>query len=101
MKNWIISNWDVKVNEDNLNDVVVTLHWRRQFTEGEVTVDTYGAQTLPAPDPAAFTPIDEISKDMLISWLESSLNVEAIDAGLDAKMQEKLNPSIIHPPLPE
>ena len=100
-KKWIISNWDVKVNEENLNDVVVVLHYRRQLTDGEVTVDTYSTLSLAAPDPANFTPIDQITRPQLIEWLESSLDVQAIDASLERELQEKLNPSIIHPPLPE
>lgn len=100
-KKWIICDWDVKVNEDNLNDVVVVLHYRRQLTDEEVTVEMYSTLTLAAPDPENFTPIDQITKAQLIEWLESSLDVEAIDASLETQLQEKLNPSIIHPPLPE
>lgn len=100
-KKWIICDWDVKVNENNLNDVVVVLHYRRQLTDEEVTVETYSTLTLSAPDPENFTPIDQITRAQLIEWLESSLDVEAIDASLETQLQEKLNPSIIHPPLPE
>ena len=47
---WIISSLDAKIAEGELSNVVETVHWRLQATDGEHTADVYGSVGLEAPE---------------------------------------------------
>lgn len=100
--NWIISALECKVNgDDNLKNVVYTVHWRYNATnENEIIVDTYGAQPLSSPDPAAFTPYENITKEQVVGWLEASIDVSALQAGLDEQINLIVNPVDVTLPPP-
>lgn len=103
-KNWVISQMEVKNQEDGLQNVVYVVHWRRQASEvdGDKTyfAESYGTVSLPAPDPADFTPYNQLTKAQVEGWLDESLNVEAIDASLDAQIEQQKNPQTSTPALP-
>ena len=99
--NWIISALECKVSEDGLTNVVSTIHWRYNATnENGITVDTYGAQGVGSPDPADFTPYENITKDQVIGWLEALLDVPALQLQLDKQINLIVNPIDVTPPLP-
>ena len=101
---WIISAMDTAPRDGDLVDVVKTVHWRRDATQvdGDVTYygDVYGAQGCSAPDPMAYTPYADLTFDQVCGWLESSLDVESLDAALDAQIENQKNPPIVVLPLP-
>jgi hypothetical protein len=48
------------------------------------------------PDPNNFTAYDQITKNQAIGWVKAVLGdeqVATIEAGLEAQIQEKLNPT--------
>jgi hypothetical protein len=88
-----------------MDKVISTIHWRaqKQYEEDGVVVftsDTYGALSLSSPHEDSFTPYNEITQEMVESWLESSLDCEAIEANLDAQIENFLNPPIVNYGLP-
>jgi hypothetical protein len=102
--NWVIAQMDTKPQEGELNDVVTTIHWRRQATavEGEntYTVDTYGAMACATPSDTDFTAYADLTFEQVSAWLEDGLDVSALDAGLDAQIDAIINPPIVALPLP-
>lgn len=102
--NWVISQLDSIPSIDGMDKVISTIHWRAQkLYVGDVisfTADTYGALAVDAPHEASFTPYDEVSKEMVEGWLEAGLDTEAIEANLDAQIENFLNPPIVAYPLP-
>ena len=102
---FIISQLDSIPSLDGMDKVISVIHWRAQkeFEEDGVVVftsDTYGALSLTAPHEASFTPYNEVTKDMVEGWLEAGLDCEAIEANLDAQIENFLNPPIVAYPLP-
>ena len=110
---WIISQLDSIPSIDGMDKVISVIHYRAQKQYGSLTwsisdgksipsftADTYGALRVEAPHEASFTPYDEVTKEMVESWLESGLDTEAIEANLDAQIQNFLNPPIVAYPLP-
>ena len=98
-----------------MDKVISTIHYRAQKLYIETildyetensslkrlfTADYFGALRVDAPHEASFTPYDEVTKEMVESWLEAGLDCEAIDANLDAQIENFLNPKIIAYPLP-
>jgi kynureninase len=102
--NFVISQLDSIPSLDGMDKVISTIHYRaqKQYEEDVVnfTADTYGAVSLAAPHEASFTPYNEITEAMVISWLESSLDCVAIESNLDAQIQNFLNPPIVNFGLP-
>jgi kynureninase len=102
--NWVIQQLDSIPSLDGMDKVISTIHWRaqKQYEEDVVhfTADTYGALAVDAPHEASFTPYDEVTKEMVESWLTASLDCEAIEANLDAQIANFLYPSIVAYALP-
>jgi kynureninase len=87
-----------------MDKVISVIHYRaqKQYEEDVIhfTADTYGALSVDAPHEASFTPYDEVTQAMVESWLNELLDTEAIEANLDAQIQNFLNPPIVAYPLP-
>lgn len=102
--NWVISQLDSIPSLDGMDKVISVIHYRAQKQHEEdvihFTADTYGAISLEAPHEASFTPYDEVTKEMIEGWLESSLDCEAIEANLDAQIENFLNPPLVAYALP-
>ena len=112
---WVISQLDSIPSIDGMDKVISTIHWRAQKVYSETifdaetetssdkdlfTADTYGALGVDAPHEASFTPYDEVTKEMVEGWLTEGLDCEAIEANLDAQIENFLNPPIVAYPLP-
>jgi len=93
--NWVISDLVAKIQDGELENIIETVHWRYQATDGEHTADVYGSVGLEAPDAESFKPFEEVTEADVISWLESKLDVEAMQSGLDAQLDAIANPTHI------
>jgi hypothetical protein len=91
--NWIISDLVAKIQEGELSNVIEAVHWRYQATDDVNTVDVYGSVGLDAPELGSFIPSDQLTKETVVSWLESKLDVEALKTGLDAQLDALANPT--------
>jgi hypothetical protein len=90
---FVISDLVAKIQDGELSNIVETVHWRYQATDDVNTVDVYGSVGLDAPEPGSFIPSDQLTKETVISWLESKLDVEALKTGLDAQLDALANPT--------
>jgi hypothetical protein len=97
---FLISQLDSIPSIDGMDKVISTIHWRAQKQYEGFTADTYGALSVDAPHEASFTPYDEVTKEMVEGWLEAGLDTEAIEANLDAQIENFLNPPIVNYGLP-
>jgi len=102
--NWVISQLDSIPSIDGMDKVISTIHYRaqKQYEEDVIhfTADYYNLLKVDAPHEASFTPYDEVTKEMVESWLTALLDCEAIEANLDAQIQNFLYPEIVAYPLP-
>lgn len=93
---WVVSGLHAKINDTELGleNVIESIHWRYQAEDADGNIaDVYGSVGLEAPDADSFKPFEEITKEDVESWLESKLDVEALKAGLDAKLESIKNPT--------
>ena len=96
MKNWTISSVKAKVEQDGLQNVIHTIHWRLGKQDGEHYADVYGSKSLAAPSADNFIPSEDVTLDMVKGWLETSFEaeeLEALEANLDAQLDAKINPT--------
>jgi len=101
---WVISQMDCYPTEQSLTDVVFCVHYRYQGTEvdGDKTyfAEVYGTVNLSNPDPEHFTPYADLTKAQVEGWLESSLNVESLQANIATQIQNQKTPPVVSPALP-
>lgn len=102
--NWVINQMDTIPKEDGLTDVVSCIHWIRtaeQFVGGEpINVSVYGTMGCQTPSSTDFTAYPDLTYEQVCSWLDSGLDTNAIDLGLDNQIENIINPPIIVLPLP-
>ena len=90
---WAIGPFDCILNEDNMQKVVTTVHWRYRGTDEDgISAETYGAQSVGAPDPENFTPFLEISQEQAEQWLEAAMDMDAMKANIDSQINLIKNP---------
>lgn len=90
-------NWTIAQLERNADDNgVVTAHWRVSAVDGDYTASSYGTCSwTPEPSTEGFVPFEDLTEAMVIEWVKGSLDVEAIEAGLTAQIEEQKAPKVI------
>ena len=96
---WTVSTMERTLTDDDLSDVVTTLHW--QLIDSE-TVDEivhsgrcYGTVGLEAPDADSFTAYTDISEADAIAWAKAAIGeeqVEAYEASVASQIELSKNP---------
>ena len=100
---WVISQLDCYPQEDTYTDVVFTVHWRRQATDGTHHADVYGSQSVTLDPDAPFTPYADLTQADVEGWLEDAMGAERVaemDTALDTQIENQINPPVIRPNLP-
>jgi hypothetical protein len=98
--NWTFSAFDCNLDEQ-LDKVVTTVHWRYKGTDQDgTTAETYGAQAVGEPNPDAFTPYPEINKEQVIGWMESVMDIEAMQENITNQISLTKNPVTATLPAP-
>ena len=97
---WIIVQLDTKPQAEGLQDVVSTVHYRRNAADGVFIAESYGSMGCATPSSTDFTAYEDLTQEQVEAWLEDGLDVEAIDTALLANIEALKNPPIIVLPLP-
>ena len=89
--------WTIAQLERNADDNgVVTAHWRVSAVDGDYTASSYGTCSwTPEPSTEGFVPFEDLTEAMVIEWVKGSLDVEAIEAGLTAQIEDQKAPKVI------
>jgi hypothetical protein len=98
---WIFSAFDCRVDEDGMQDVVTTVHWRYNgTTEDGISAEIYGAQAVGTPTPDAFTPYPELNEEQVIGWMEETMDVAAMQLNIAEQIELIINPVMVTLPPP-
>jgi hypothetical protein len=92
---WTINALDAKVAvEDGNENVVYTVHWGYSATDetGEHSASSIGTHGVEY-DADSFTAYEDLTEEMVISWLEGGLDVESMKAGLDSQIEKLITPT--------
>ena len=92
---WSFPQFDVAKAEDGLTDVVKTIHWRYDATDGKVSCGCYGTVALDAPTPSDFKPYASLTADWCIEQCSAKLNMEEVNAALDKQLDLLNNPPVV------
>ena len=98
---WNVNPMDCVIDEDGLTNVVQTVHWRLTGTdENEVSSDIYGAQSFPKPEAEGYIPFEQLTEEIVVGWLESVLDVPAMEKQIEAAIYLINNPVMVQLSLP-
>ena len=98
---WDIPAVDCRPTEGDLSTVVYNVHWRYNGVDSSENTGTIiGTHLVGAPDPADFTPFADLTKDIVVSWIEPEMDMVELKANVDAQISEKENPTTETFPLP-
>lgn len=91
---WVLSSLNAKIQDGELSNVIETVHWRLQATDANENIaDVYGSLGLDAPEVGSFIPSDQLTEEIVISWLEANLDADALKAGLDSQLHAIQHPT--------
>ena len=100
---WVIEAMDCVPQEDGQTDVVMTVHWRQNATDGTYNATVYGAVGLTYTAGSPFTPYADLTQQQVIGWAQDALGAEQcaqITSNLDQQIADQVNPPVVTPPLP-
>ena len=95
---WFVNQMDAHIEAEGKNNVIFTVHWTYSgsYTDsGEVYSSIQvGAQSFSyrAGDPFVSYENTEAFEKVVIGWLEESLDVPSIQAGIKANIQKQITP---------
>jgi hypothetical protein len=85
-------NWDV-VQMDRLtsDNFVVTVHYSVTANDGDYSANTYGTVGY-TQESDNFIPFDNLTPEIVIGWVQTSLGKDTVEEGLAAQIQAQKNP---------
>lgn len=99
---WIIKKLEYKVSENGLTNVVHKIQWTIKGVDTingiEYSAEVYGPVILSEPAIETFVPFEQVTKEMVISWIETVLGatqIAELEARLSQIIQEKAAPSVV------
>ncbi len=87
--------WTIPTCEHDIETGGITVaHWRVSAVDGDYTASSYGTCgfTPDATDPA-FKPYDEVTEAEVLAWVHASVDKDATEAALAAKIEADKNPT--------
>lgn len=97
---WKVAAMEAAKNEDGLTDVVKTVHYTVDCSDGTENIGAYGSVGVPTPDAASFKPYDQLTEEEVVAWVKAQLNVTEIEEQLAKALEIKKNPPVVAKELP-
>ena len=85
---WIITQINVNPVENDLTDVVKVIHWRYRASDDVNSTEIFGTVDLSSVNPTDFVQYSDLTKEIVVSWLEASLDVENLKDSLQKTLDE-------------
>jgi len=109
---WTINQLDCYPTNPKPN-CVFNIHWTLTATSLDInpqtnkpySVYTYGNQTIQYDDSESYIPYENLTHDIIVSWIEESMNktempVSFLKDSLDARINNEITPPVVKPALP-
>ena len=101
---WAINYMDTKPSLDGLTDVVVSCQWTCTASTGgdaPTVASNYGYANFEPPAAGDFTVYPDLTQDQVLGWVwASGVDKAGVEAGLDANIEQQLNPPTVILPNP-
>ena len=93
--NWRINALDAKIHENDLDNVIYTVHWSfigQDDSEEPVSASSIGTLSVQYTEENPFISYDDLTKEDVVGWLEDGLDVDSMKENLDKQIELKKNP---------
>ena len=100
---WKIEQMNSYPEKDGKQDVVFTVHWRVNGTDGDHNVTSYGSVGVTLDPEAPFTAYADLTQDQVIGWVKGALGetqAAQIEIGLAKQIEALVNPPVVTLPNP-
>jgi hypothetical protein len=85
---WAIASCDRTTSDG----IVYTVHWTLAANDGTYTSSAYGSIGLEHPE-GSIIPYADLTPEIVIGWTQDRLDVPAIEAALQAQLDEQAAPT--------
>lgn len=100
---WAVVQMDCYPELDGDTDVVFTVHWTLNGTDGTYAGSVYGSVGVTLDEGSTFTPYASLTEAQVIGWVKDALGEEqvaAYEASVAQQIADQANPPVVNPPLP-
>ena len=100
---WRIEQMECYPEQDGHTDVVFTVHWRCNASEGNYNATSYGSVGVTLNAEADFTPYANLTPTEVVGWVKDALGEEQvsdIERGLAGQIANLISPPTVNLPLP-
>ena len=100
---WVVEAMDCYPQSAGETDVVFTVHWRLNGTNGTYNATVYGTVGVTYKQGEPFTPYANLTQSQVIGWVQAALGPEqvtSLEANIDTQIENQVNPPVVTPPLP-
>jgi len=87
--------WSIPTTEYTTESgFVFTAHWICRATDGDFSASSYGTAGFQQdPEAESFTPYEDLTEEQVLGWLFNSIDKDATEAALAAKIEADKNPT--------
>lgn len=92
---WLINQLDAKIKEDDLDNVIYNIHWSfigEDNSDPKIVKSTIGVTSVEYNKESTFIPYEDLTKDIVVSWLSEKLDIDSMKQGLDKQIELEKNP---------
>lgn len=103
INNWVVEQMNCYPSAEGQTDVVFTVHWRVNATDGTFYATAYGTVGITYVAGSPYTPYADLTQDQVIGWVQNAMGPEqvaSIEAGLATSIANQVNPPVVTPLLP-
>lgn len=100
---WAVVQMDAYPQEDGETDVVFTVHWTLNGTDGTYAGSVYGSQGITPTEGATFTPYADLTEEQVIGWVQAAMGAEVVasyEANVAQQIADQADPPVVTPALP-
>ena len=94
---WTIVALEYAPEENGLSKVIKNIHWRYKGTDKDsgVSFELFGVQEMDAPNTSSYIPYDDLTEEIVISWLTKKLDITLFQKSIITEIEKIKNPSIV------
>jgi hypothetical protein len=93
-----IKNLEVLPWQNDMTNVIKTVHYSAILTDKEHSAELIGSINLKTPEPYQFINYNDLSEELVISWIKPCLDLVSIENSLASKLNSIKNPTIYKNP---
>lgn len=100
---WGVAQMDCYPEADGETDVVFTVHWTLNASDGTYSSGAYGTSGVTVDPEEPFTPYADLTLDQVVGWVKNAMGAEKVDqmeVALADQIAAQANPPVVTPPLP-